>query len=152
LESVCAGDRTEGSNPSLSATTGNSTGISLFDRCIGAGLSSAHLMESCVLAVLGGELAVPCNLQSAPAGLNSPSERSTLRLRQHRRFPLFQPCAMSRRQPRQTRKGAAVPGLAHVPQVYWGSDGGALQDLGLTPRKECTAILHDSEFVGDLTW
>lgn len=42
LESVCRGNSTAGSNPALSAKV-----------------------------VLDGELAVPCNLQSATAGLNS---------------------------------------------------------------------------------
>ena len=51
LESVCRGNSTVGSNPTLSAI------ISLL-----------------VLTVLDGEVAVPCNLQAAIAGWKSCSE------------------------------------------------------------------------------
>ena len=67
----------EGSNPSLSAillVAPNRARTFLLSVSAGwvAG-SQGWVRQGCYdsEAVLGGELAVPCNLQSAPAGLNS---------------------------------------------------------------------------------
>ena len=87
------------------------------------------------LAVLGGELAVPCNLQSAPAGLNPPSKGPGAPCQPAPPIPVSQPCAMSHRQPRQARKGAAVRGRAHVPQVSWEVGGGRPDCRQPAPRR-----------------
>jgi hypothetical protein len=65
LESVCRGNSTEGSNPSLSA--------------INYRKKIKQIKKIIALIVLDGEAAVPCNPQSAIAGLNSCSRINFVR-------------------------------------------------------------------------
>ena len=63
LEMPCTGNRTVGSNPTPSAI------FVMLDRW--SRLPVAFIGDRRRMAVLDGEVAVPCNPQSATAGLNS---------------------------------------------------------------------------------
>ncbi len=68
-------------------------------------------------AVLGGEVAVPCNLQSALARLNSfPEAVSACRVCLLHVVLTSGSCAMGTHEPCQVRKEAALSGLSHVPR------------------------------------
>ena len=68
-------------------------------------------------AVLGGEVAVSCNSQSALARLNSFSEAVRIVGSAYLHVVLtFGSCAMGTHEPCQVRKEAALSGLSHVPR------------------------------------
>jgi hypothetical protein len=94
LESVCAGNCTEGSNPSLSAIN------------ISKGLGRARRGVSGALY-----------LQSAIAGLNSCNEAFLFRVWLLQVTKTAGSCAMETYEPRQARKGAAVSRPFHVPRA-----------------------------------
>src|SRR3989304_7447594 len=77
------------------------------------------------LAVLGGELAVPCNPQSATAGLNSRLEAPSRGARPARAAKRAGSCATGTDQPRQAREGATVRQPPRVPQGHLVGAGGA---------------------------
>ncbi len=67
-------------------------------------------------AVLGGELAVPYNLQSALARLNPFSRLSVCEVCLLHVVLTFGSCAMGTYESCQVRKEAALSGLSHVPR------------------------------------
>ena len=70
LEMPCTGNCTVGSNPTPSANYGSPSGRP--HKASGARRSGSQRTWTIIrLAVLDGEVAVPCNPQSATAGLNS---------------------------------------------------------------------------------
>ena len=77
---------------------------------------NAELKKFISLAVLGGELAVPCNLQSATAGLNSFSRVFDLLGRKYVLALKNGSCATACREPCQVLTEAAVRGFCCVPQ------------------------------------
>ena len=67
-------------------------------------------------AVLGGEVAVPCNLQSALARLNPFPRLSVCRVCLLHVVLTFGSCAMGTHELCQVRKEAALSGISHVPR------------------------------------
>jgi hypothetical protein len=75
LEMPCTGNRTVGSNPTPSATF-QQPELEVVTLSVGEKGSAARRRPALIddrrrMAVLDGEVAVPCNPQSAIAGLNS---------------------------------------------------------------------------------
>ena len=84
----------------------------------GSALRSVRVGRIIDLAVLDGEVAVPCNPQSATAGLNSRLRPSFCGVRPVQVAKRAGSCATGTREPRQAREGAAVSGHFRVPQGY----------------------------------
>jgi len=67
-------------------------------------------------AVLDGEIAVPCNLQSATAGLNSCLRHISFVVCPQQVVLKIGSCAMKTCESGQVRKKAAISEIFHVPQ------------------------------------
>ena len=94
-------------------------------------------------AVLGGEVAVPCNPQSAVAGPNSQPE--VIEVRDAPGDAQRRGSGPAQRSPaelRQTREGAAVGGVVRVPRVHLAGAGGCSGGGRRRIEGGCTAVGH----------
>ena len=87
-----------------------------FSSIEGYGLIFRRLIRILVNAVLGGKIAVSCNLQSALAGLNSFLRLFVCKVCLVHVVLTSGSCAMESHEPCQVRKEAALSGTFHVPR------------------------------------